>query len=203
VLGLGEKIAKSHNNILSLQQKKGLAAEKIVFIFTIISQMNRRGIILILICSLGFVLCSKHSAPRLTHCDNLVTDPVLNDGSFVAVPNAFTPNGDGINDHFKTVTNKISKLKLTIFDNKNNSLFSTQNLGEGWNPGSALQAGTKFYYRVEAEAQSGRKIGLCGELLYLSCIPKNVDRAKLNFQDQVDSFGNFSVPTAEPATNCN
>ena len=165
--------------------------------------MNRRVTILIVICSIAFSLCKKNDAPRLTHCDNLVSDPVTNDGSYVAVPNAFTPNGDGLNDQFRPVANKISKLKLTIFDSKNNIIFSTQNTNEGWIPAGAMQAGTKFYYRVEAEAQSGRKIGVCGEFLYLSCIPQNINIATLNFQDEVDVFGNFTVPTAEPNTTCN
>jgi gliding motility-associated-like protein len=165
--------------------------------------MSRPAIILILICSFAFSQCKKNDAPRITHCDNLVNDPKVNDGSFVAVPNAFTPNGDGLNDQYKPIANKISKLTLTIFDSKNNIAFSTQNMNEGWNPGPILQSGTKFYYRVEAEAQSGRRIGVCGELLYLSCIPKNFNIATLNFQDEADAFGNFTTPTAEPNTTCN
>jgi gliding motility-associated-like protein len=165
--------------------------------------MARSGIILIAVCSIALSFCKKDNSPRLTNCDNLVNDPVVNDGSYVAVPNAFTPNGDGLNDEFRVIANKISKFKLTIHDNKNNIIFSTQNMSEGWNPGTALEAGTKFYYRVEAEAQTGRKIGVCGEMLYLSCLPKNTNIALLNFQDEIDAFGNFTSVTAEPQTQCN
>lgn len=165
--------------------------------------MIRLLILFIIIFSFTLSFCKKNSDPRLTNCDNLVNDAPMNDGAYVAIPNAFTPNGDGLNDQFKSITNKVAKFKLTVYDNKNNIVYSSQNISEGWSPSGNIVAGTKFYYRVEAEAQSGRKMGLCGELLYLSCIPKNIDISNLNFQDEVDQFGNFTVPTAELRMNCN
>jgi gliding motility-associated-like protein len=49
------------------------------------------------------------------------------------IPNAFTPNGDGINDIFKPVLSDFNEFNLMIFDRWGNLVYSSNNPQEGWN----------------------------------------------------------------------
>jgi gliding motility-associated-like protein len=49
------------------------------------------------------------------------------------MPNAFTPNGDGVNDVFRIPPRTSFSLKeFSVFDRWGNRVFSTQNINEGW-----------------------------------------------------------------------
>ncbi len=62
------------------------------------------------------------------------------DGSKVArlcnfdfhIPNAFTPNGDGLNDVFKATTSDIYKLNFEIYNTWGERVFKTNNPQQGW-----------------------------------------------------------------------
>jgi len=82
------------------------------------------------------------------HCDQATVLVLVNDLPFF-VPEAFSPNGDGINDEF--VINGLAKYKsveITIFNRWGNVVFQSKNYGEGqgkggfWN-GTASQ-GLRF-----------------------------------------------------------
>ncbi len=63
----------------------------------------------------------------------------------VVVPNAFSPNGDGINDVFKIANlNLFENSKLLIFNRWGNELYSSDNYKNNWDGGDA-PAGTYFY----------------------------------------------------------
>lgn len=50
------------------------------------------------------------------------------------VPNAFTPNNDGLNDIFKPViSGNIEEYIFTIYDRYGQQIFSTKKINEGWN----------------------------------------------------------------------
>lgn len=57
----------------------------------------------------------------------LIHAPVL-----LYVPNAFTPNNDGINDVFKVVGDQISRYEITIFDRWGEIVFKSNSLDEVW-----------------------------------------------------------------------
>jgi gliding motility-associated-like protein len=66
------------------------------------------------------------------------------------MPNAFSPNGDGVNDIFRIPERVFLQLdEFSIFDRWGNRVFSTHNISEGWNgtfSGNPVNAGTFVYY---------------------------------------------------------
>jgi gliding motility-associated-like protein len=73
-----------------------------------------------------------------------------------AVPNAFTPNGDGKNDKFKIIFNNTTgvTLRMQIFNRNGLLLFSTNNISEEWDGrslnGAMQDMGIYFVkYRIE------------------------------------------------------
>jgi gliding motility-associated-like protein len=54
--------------------------------------------------------------------------------TFIAYPNVFTPNTDGLNEHFVPIKIKgIKDANLVIFSRWGQKVFETTNLLEGWN----------------------------------------------------------------------
>jgi gliding motility-associated-like protein len=49
------------------------------------------------------------------------------------IPNAFTPNDDGINDEFYGKGEGILKYDMWVFDRWGNLIFHSKELNEGWN----------------------------------------------------------------------
>jgi gliding motility-associated-like protein len=65
-------------------------------------------------------------------------------------PNAFTPNGDGLNDEFKVVTNSIDieHFSLSIFNRWGALVYQTNDISQGWDGtfnGEYCQAGSYVY----------------------------------------------------------
>jgi gliding motility-associated-like protein len=89
---------------------------------------------------------------------------VVDCGIRVYIPNAFTPNGDGINDEFKVYIEGVNKFWLAIYDRWGNEVFFSENPKQGWNGthfNQAANAGTytyKIYYR-SGEYKSETRIG--------------------------------------------
>jgi gliding motility-associated-like protein len=65
------------------------------------------------------------------------------------MPNAFTPNGDGRNDHFRIPPGVKLKLELfSVYDRWGNRVFSTRAIEKGWNgtwKGMPLSTGNYVY----------------------------------------------------------
>ncbi|TND08601.1 MAG: hypothetical protein FD123_2105 [Bacteroidetes bacterium] len=63
------------------------------------------------------------------------TPPVPNNnitGGTIYLPNAFTPNGDGTNDFFPALGEKVTEFSLQIFDRWGQLIFSSDNLARQW-----------------------------------------------------------------------
>jgi len=79
-------------------------------------------------------------------------------GTPLVMPNAFTPNGDGVNEVFRirsTVSIKLSE--FSIFDRWGNRVFSTRKAGEGWDGtfrGNPAVAGT-YVYIIKGTTEKG------------------------------------------------
>lgn len=57
----------------------------------------------------------------------------INGESTVFIPNAFTPNSNGLNDVFMPKLFGILSFKMVIFDRWGNEIFTTEDMTEGWN----------------------------------------------------------------------
>lgn len=65
--------------------------------------------------------------------DTLVRPLVVGEDFGIYVPNAFTPNGDGLNDIFQPKGFGVTKYELFIYDRWGELLFHTNTFEEGWN----------------------------------------------------------------------
>lgn len=89
----------------------------------------------------------------------------------VFLPNAFTPNGDGINDTWSAIISYITEFELTIFDRWGQQVFTTDNIYEGWNgkyrnEGRLMKADL-YVYRIRLTELSGKTQDLRGHIMLL------------------------------------
>ncbi len=66
----------------------------------------------------------------------------------IYVPNAFTPNGVGLNDRFGIEGEGISEFNMTVFNKWGELIFETSNMQEPWNGtfgGEIVQDGAYVY----------------------------------------------------------
>lgn len=148
--------------------------------------------------------CSKSNDDDVTiHCDNLVNESIpAGDPGRVFVANAFTPNGDGINDHFKVFATGIASINIRVYDGNSNIIYQSSQTATGWNHGAFSANSRTYYYRVEAVTNNNTKIGLCGEVHALNCYPRNTPSNTFFFEDQLTPLG-FTGVTSEPISACN
>lgn len=85
------------------------------------------------------------------------TDTVhLLPAAHVYFPNAFTPDGDGINDVFGAVGHELSEVSFIVFDRWGAQVFSSSTMGQGWDGrtanGSMAPTGSYvFHFHVKGE----------------------------------------------------
>ncbi len=69
----------------------------------------------------------------ITGCSATVVKPiVINEDYALYVPNAFSPNGDGVNDVFKPQGEGFTDYKLYIFDRWGLMVFYSDEINKGW-----------------------------------------------------------------------
>jgi hypothetical protein len=148
----------------------------------------------------------------LINCDGLVTDTSgTGDNGRLYIPNAFSPNGDGLNDQYRIIVKNVSSIALTIYDGNNNILFTTNQLylpdqngfirSSFWASTNITSSYETFYYKIQAVTSNGRNIGACGELYKLSCRPSSIPATNLFFEDQLNLSGLTGI-TNEPLPIC-
>lgn len=79
----------------------------------------------------------------------------------IFIPNAFSPNGDGLNDEFKPIGTEISEegYSLYIYNRWGEMVFSTTNLHQGWDgtfKGRKAEVGSAFTYVLRYQNFEGR-----------------------------------------------
>jgi gliding motility-associated-like protein len=86
---------------------------------------------------------------------------------YLYVPDAFTPNGDGVNDLFQAFTSyDVSAFALKIFDRWGEKVFESNNYNQGWDGryrGTALPAGV-YVYEVSVVSLIGNTASKKGSL---------------------------------------
>ena len=84
----------------------------------------------------------------------------------IYVPNAFSPDGDGINDLFKAEGIDIVEFKMEIFDRWGELIFVSNSIEDGWNgssPNNDYYAPSDMYpYRIVAREHTGEVFELSG-----------------------------------------
>lgn len=145
--------------------------------------------------------CRKSDKETKVNCDDLITDTLGTlDKARISMPNAFTPNGDGINDISRPLTLNIASINFAIYDQSNKLIFSTTDLGKGWHTSVEPDSFEKYYYKIQAITIAGHHIGICGDLYKVGCWPDFA--AMFKFEDMMRSDG-FTGPTMETALYCN
>ena len=105
-----------------------------------------------------------------------ITITVLCNKGAVYIPNAFTPNNDGLNDVFSVTGYGIANVKnFTVFDRWGKPVFRKDNfvIGDrsgGWNgrvAGMEITTTTSFVYVAEVECSEGNSIVLKGSVILI------------------------------------
>ena len=155
------------------------------------------------------VSCNKKSSNPIpivhVNCDSLVTDTSsTNDSAIVFMPNAFVPSSTiPMNRSIHPFVENISKLDFKIFDSLNNLVFETKSINVGWDGHSSydnFNTNNKYYYGLQLITKSNHKIGVCGELYKLYCMPQYLltNKVYLKLPDQLTPNG-FAFETDDPA----
>lgn len=82
--------------------------------------------------SAGFYEVVMHLTSEKGCVDSLVQRVEVKEEYVVWIPNAFTPNGDELNDRFKPLTQGVKSFRMQIFDRWGVSVFETDDIQTGW-----------------------------------------------------------------------
>jgi len=94
-------------------------------------------------------------------CTDETKNP-FNPPSEIFIPNAFTPDGDGLNDVFKAKGAFVELFEMQIFDRWGNLVFQSGNINEGWdgsdeqNSGKYIGESQVYTYNYRAQSVAGR-----------------------------------------------
>lgn len=165
--------------------------------------MRTTSILVLAVISLVLVHCDK-SSDTINHinCDGLTTDTLgTNDNAKIYMPNAFTPNADGLNDISRPFTQNVTAISFTIYDGANNVVFTTTTLSQGWSTSASPDTWSTYYYKIQVTTAGGHHIGKCGVLYKLRCFPVSIPVSSLYFEDQLTA-GGFTGVTSESMGTC-
>ncbi len=79
--------------------------------------------------------------------------------SMLAVPNIFTPNGDGVNDEFRVAYRSIGTFSMLVFDRWQHQVYSSNDPARGWDGtvNGRPAAESAYTYIIEAVGTDGVK----------------------------------------------
>jgi gliding motility-associated-like protein len=102
---------------------------------------------------------------------NTISIEVFNKCEFpFYIPNAFTPNGDGLNDVFRIPSSNMYKLiKLTVYNRFGQKIFETTDKAKGWNGTykNKIQAADGYVYLIMMETLNGKKVKAYGTVMLI------------------------------------
>lgn len=87
-------------------------------------------------------------------------------GCIADLPDAFSPNGDGINDIFRILGEGLSEVTFLIYNRHGQKVFETSNPTEGWDGrfNGVLQENEVYFYYLSARCLNGETISRKGDL---------------------------------------
>lgn len=157
-------------------------------------------------CLVLLVILASCEKKHRFSCDVDPAETPATDSARIFVPNAFSPNGDGLNDVFFMATRHIRSLQWEIYDEEGNVLYSTQDIAGRWVPGRAFDPGmTLFHYKLHATTDGGNTIARCGDLYVYTCVPQGFSMEHIVFSDQYDPAmpdGYLKETSAENFQSC-
>lgn len=110
------------------------------------------------------------NSTKTTPISHATTTSAQPTASAFSVPNAFTPNGDGLNDVFAPVTSiELQSYQLDIYSRSGQKLFTSRDLHYGWNgeyQGAMMEGGSYIYFIKYKDADGQEHIDK-GQLLLI------------------------------------
>ena len=97
---------------------------------------------------------------------NLIFEECLPD---IYVPNAFSPNGDGINEEFRIFGKDISVQKIDIYDRWGGLIFESKNFDDSWDGkvGNRLMLSGVYIYLIEYLDENNNQVRFLSGEVYL------------------------------------
>ena len=122
-------------------------------------QIFMKKIIPLLLVVIGVSACKKAVYNR--NCCAETGTFVIFEGGYLTIPNAFTPNGDGVDDSLTPITLGVNSYTLTV-KLEDETVFVGEN--EGWNGriDGSIQSGI-YGYIIDIETSDGERINKLGQ----------------------------------------
>ncbi len=95
--------------------------------------------------------------------------------SQLLVPNAFSPNGDGVNDEWKVAYRSLLTFQCSIFDRQGHQVCHLTSPDQGWDGkvrGKTIDSGV-FFYVIEATGTDGKKYKKSGDINIVKFVGNN------------------------------
>ncbi|WP_259069341.1 gliding motility-associated C-terminal domain-containing protein [Mucilaginibacter sp. X4EP1] len=89
---------------------------------------------------------------------------IISNNSYIFIPNAFTPNGDGINDLFDVTITNITNYHIQLFTRWGQPIFDSRSIANSWDGtygGKTMPFGV-YYYLIDALSTDGEPIKRSG-----------------------------------------
>lgn len=158
----------------------------------------------IVFVSLAILIFSNCNRTKIDKCCSGAPQIVYIDSSYIAMPDLFTPNGDGINDQLLVISKNIVSSKFTITKRFGKVVFSSIDITTGWNGGNEKEK--TYSYTVEATTTSGNTLSLSGDVAIIRDNCANGNFEECFFATQFNSFSNTfdrNIPSNEIIKACN
>ena len=89
---------------------------------------------------------------------------IIQDNSYIFIPNTFTPNNDGINDLFNVTITNVSNYHIRLFSRWGQPIFESKDVLNSWDGnfnGKKMPSGV-YYYVIDAVSTDGESINRSG-----------------------------------------